>query len=64
MVKAHREMDEALQEPPFRLLGRGPHLLENFVTVEKLATIEQFDPFTEQDRAACFILMPHIVNSC
>ena len=42
-------MDDALQEPSFGLLCRGPDLFKDFVALEKLAAVEQLNTFAEQN---------------
>jgi len=48
MIESDREVDQALEEPAFGLLGRGPYFFENLVTLEKLGLIEMPDAQIEQ----------------
>jgi hypothetical protein len=41
MVERDRDLNQPLQEHPFRLSGRSPDVLKHLVRVEELATIEQ-----------------------
>jgi hypothetical protein len=48
VIEAHGEVDEALQEPALRLPRGRPDLFKDLVTLEVLASIEEFNPVLEE----------------